>query len=101
MAAFAGDTMAASAVDTTGALALGSVIPPVIELVIQAVAPNLNVALLRDIFRQLASAPIAPPDSAGLDHKDPEEFIRRCKDLFRRHEAEDDQRVRIFEKAMK
>lgn len=54
---------------------------------------------LRDVFHRLASALTASPDYAGLDHEDPEVFIRRFEGLLRRHEVEDEQRVRVAEKA--
>lgn len=44
---------------------------------------GLDTEQLHDVFRPLASVPNAPPDYTGLDHEDPEMFIRRCKNFFK------------------
>lgn len=46
-------------------------------------------------------APTVPHDYAGLDHEDPEVIIRRCEDVFQRHEVENDQFVCVAEKGIK
>lgn len=56
---------------------------------------------MRNLFRALAAAPIAPPPYAGEDHEDPAVFLRNCEEFFRRQGTEDNQKVVVVGQVLK